>query len=572
MDVRVDTDFVRMRLPSGKESAQSVCPSDPNFRKFAANYVCDVAKCGVDLIMFDDDFRYGNLSGSVGCLCDNHLAYMSELLGEKVTLEALDSKLFEDGANKYRSAWIKSKRHFFELFASDMRAALDKVAPHVRLGFCASYCSWNQDGITPYETAKILAGNTKPFFRLCAAPFWVGREGLTSQTLQDIIEFARLQLSYRGEDDRNTEVFSEGDTYPRPRWIVPASHLEGFDQALRISGGSDGILKYMMEYNSSEKHETGYRDRHLKNLPLYEKMDEMFADKECIGLRVFEYPGKYESTDVPEYITNERNLEFLGLPYASRMLAAASVPSVYSDTDTVGIVFGENAKYIPTQAARNGLILDARAAEILTKRGIDVGLEKKGKRMRIVTERFTSDNEKVLVDGAFAYELTINDGAKVESTFTTYDPTGKTMASPPRTIDYDNDRYDIIGSYTYENANGEKFLVFSFDGGLMPANLFRQYARADEIKRLIPYLGKSLGFTVCTSPHLYTIAKRNGNKTAVALWNFCTDSIEEPTIRIDTGSNVQIVSTIGCEAKICEDVIKLTRIEPFGFAAVEYSK
>ncbi len=570
MDVRADSGFFRMRTISGKESSQSVCPSDSDFRKLYAEYLCELADCGVDLIMFDDDFRYGNQAGSVGCVCDNHLAYMSELLGEKVTLETLDGKLIEGSTNKYRSAWIKSKRHFFELFASEMREALDKVAPHVRLGFCSSYCSWSQDGITPYELSKILAGNTKPFFRLCGAPFWVGRDGLSGFAIQDIIEFARFQVSLRGEDDKNTEAFGEGDTWPRPRWISPANYLEGFDQALRISGGSDGILKYMMEYTPSERHETGYCDIHIKNLPIYEKADKMFADKECIGVRIFEYLGNYENSDIPTYLTTEKSVEFLGLPYTSRMLAAASVPGVYGDADTVGIVFGENAKYLPREALKNGLILDARAAEILTERGIDVGLVKKGDRMHIAVENFAIDNEMIPVSG-FAYELTIKDIAKVESRFITYDATGMTLSSPVHNIIYTGDRNDIVGSYTYENADGERFLVFAFDGGVMPDNLFRDYSRADQLKRVLPYLGKTYGFTICTAPHLYTIAKRKDNKTAVALWNFCIDSVEEPTIRLDN-KNARIVSTIGCEAKLSDGVITLSRIEPFGFAAVEFAE
>ncbi len=569
MDARKNSKFVRMRIPSGEESVQSICPSDPNFRKFAADYICDVAKCGVELIMYDDDFRYGNLQGSVGCVCDNHLAYMSEILGEKVTLETLDGKLFAGGANKYRSAWIESKRHFFELFASDMRAALDKVAPHVRLGFCASYCSWNQDGITPYELSKILAGNTKPFFRLCGAPFWASLNIISDHTLPDVIEFARLQLSFRSEEDQNTEVFSEGDTWPRPRWKCPANYLESFDQALRISGEPDGIMKYTMEYISSENYETGFNKRHLKNLPLYKKMDEMFADKECIGIRVFEYPCTYENTDVPAHITNSRDLEFTALPYASRMLAAANIPISYKATDTVGIVFGENAKYIPLEAAKNGLILDAKAAEILTERGIDVGLKKKGDRFKVIIENFTENNELLNVDGTFAYEMTLNNGAKVESMFITYDCSGMRVSYPAKNMAYDDDLKKIVGSYTYENANGEKFLVFAFDGGAMPDVIYKPYARMNQLKKIIPFLGKTCGLTICTEPYLYTIVKRNGTKVAIALWNFIADPIDEPYITIEN-KNAKIVSTIGCEATLCDGVIKLSRIEPYGFAAVEY--
>ena len=519
--------------------------------------------------MLDDDFRYGNLDSSTGCLCDNHIAYMSDLLGEKLSLDFLRDKLFTGEANKYRRAWLESKAHFFRIFSEDMRAAVDEVNPSIRLGLCSSYCSWDQDGITPYELSKILAGTTKPFLRLSGAPFWAARRSPDNHTLQDTIEFARLQLSFIPDD--TAEVFSEDDSYPRPRWRCPASYIEGFDQALRVSGGSDGVLKYTMDYTSTERYETGYNALHIKNLSLYDKIDEMFGSKKCIGLRVFEHREKYEDMDIPEWIASERELEFYtAFSYASRMLSAATIPSVYEDTDTVGIAFGENAKYLPDSAFKNGLILDTRAAEILTERGIDVGIVKKGKRTRVIAESFRHGSETVDIGGAFAYELTLRDGATVESTFTTFDPSAQTLTYPAYNVALYKDHNEIVGSYTYENANGERFLVFAFDGQLAAETLFRSYARADQLKRVIPYLGKCCGLTVCTSPHLYTIAKQDSSRVAVALWNFSCDFVEEPYIRIDSTQHARITSTVGCTAEISDGRISLSRLEPFGFAAVEY--
>ena len=48
MDTRSQSEYTRMRFLSGEESGQSVCPSDEKFRAFAKEYICDLAKCGVD--------------------------------------------------------------------------------------------------------------------------------------------------------------------------------------------------------------------------------------------------------------------------------------------------------------------------------------------------------------------------------------------------------------------------------------------------------------------------------------------------------------------------------------------
>ncbi len=119
--------YTHMKGVSGAESKDFICPSDPDFRRMAGSYLADVAACGVDMILFDDDFRYGTLSHGSGCVCKNHIAYMEEELGETIDTQDLPALLLSGTANRYRSAWQHSKRHYFEVFAKEMRASVDKV-------------------------------------------------------------------------------------------------------------------------------------------------------------------------------------------------------------------------------------------------------------------------------------------------------------------------------------------------------------------------------------------------------------------------------------------------------------
>ncbi len=296
----------------------------------------------------------------------------------------------------------------------------------------------------------------------------------------------------------------------------------------------------------------------------------MFGDKECIGVRVFEDLRKYEDMSVPSAADTEAKVEYLMFSYASRMLAAANVPNVYSDVDTVGIAFGENARYVSREDIKKGIILDARAAEILAERGIDVGFERKGESVGVNFENFVFNNERVLIQSSSAYIFELKEGAKVESTFTTVG--NLTEMASSWSNDASGVKNEIVASYTYENSQGERFLVFTFDGGLAHNTLLRSYARADQIKRALPYLGKSAGFYICTAPDLYSIAKRKEAKVSVGLWNFCADAVDDPVIYIDGGIKAHVISTIGCEAVVEDGAIKLSRIEPYGFAAVEYEE
>lgn len=51
--------YQRIKDSTGEEFNQSACPMDEEFVRFAAEYMQDIAKTGVDMIMFDDDFGFG---------------------------------------------------------------------------------------------------------------------------------------------------------------------------------------------------------------------------------------------------------------------------------------------------------------------------------------------------------------------------------------------------------------------------------------------------------------------------------------------------------------------------------
>jgi hypothetical protein len=83
---------------------------------------------------------------------------MSELLGETVEEDGLAKKLWSGGRNKYRSAWLKANGHYFKEFAKKAREAVDSVNSNIRLGACSCMTTWDFDGVSTPELAKILAG------------------------------------------------------------------------------------------------------------------------------------------------------------------------------------------------------------------------------------------------------------------------------------------------------------------------------------------------------------------------------------------------------------------------------
>ena len=233
---------------NGKKISAFACPSDKEFLKFSSEYFKKFSDCGIDLLMFDDDFRFGFYSDTPTCLCDNHIAKINQIVGEDLSRDELKEKILNGSKNKYRDAYLKCNGEFLKDFCREMRKAIDEVNPNLRIGYCACMSNWDLDGTTPTELTRILAGDTKPFLRLIGAPYWAVEKN-DNCNLQDVIELERMEKSWI--DDQEIEIMAEGDCYPRPRFRCPASFLEGFDTAIRVSGCTDGILKYGIDYHSN---------------------------------------------------------------------------------------------------------------------------------------------------------------------------------------------------------------------------------------------------------------------------------------------------------------------------------
>ena len=248
LNLRGEHSFTHMTAVSPDEPtlAGICCPADEAFRAFFSRYVKELAACGVDLIMLDDDFRYAFFGPHMGCLCDHHMSMIRNMLGEELSRSELAKRILSGGRNPYRDAWLAANGAAMESFARSLREAIDSVDPTIRLGSCACLGSWDLDGIDARRLAHLLAGKTKPFVRLIGAPYWAAT-GSKGCFLQDVIELERMESAWTR--DESIEIMAEGDTYPRPRLSCPSSYLEGFDLAMRASGATDGILKYTKDFN-----------------------------------------------------------------------------------------------------------------------------------------------------------------------------------------------------------------------------------------------------------------------------------------------------------------------------------
>lgn len=543
------------KMLSLEGESRDCCPLDENFIAFAGGYLMDIAECGVDLIMFDDDFRFGFRPG-MHCVCEKHMELIRSILNENISAAELSEKIFTGGKNKFRDAFLKADGESLKLFARKMREYADKVNPNLRLGLCACMSTWDNDGIDAATLSNILAGKTKPFLRLIGAPYWANEKSWGNR-LQNVVELSRMERSWC---ESGIEIFCEGDTYPRARHKTPSSYLELFDTAMRADGTTDGILKYMADYYSSPDYEKGYVDAHVRNKKLYEEIDKIFSNKEACGIRIYEKMNKLADMVIPKEAEGKSKAENLFFSVAGRMLSDCSVPSVYCGEGVCGIAFGENITAVSYDAMKKGVIIDAEAARILNQNGIDTGIVLRRKKYFVYEEYFVDDNEYVR-GGYKGYDVKLKPDAEVKSYF---------ICQNESNAKENTDFIRVPGSYIYENKHGHKFLVFNFDAYFNTEEIYRSYSRSRQIS-LAPLIfrGKKLPAYSFGNPDLYIMCKKGGGSMAVGLWNMFADCVYNPVVELD--EEYKKIKFIGCEGNLKGNKVFLSKIYPFSFAGFEVS-
>ena len=540
--------YTMMTSPDGRKSSSVVCPTDENYCNLMYSFLADCTATGVDMIMFDDDFRYGFHDIGFGCLCENHRKLICEQLGENVSRETIAEGILNGGKNKYRDAFIAANGIAFESFAKGCRESVDSVNQNVRLGFCSCITSWDIDGTTPDRLSTILAGKTKPFYRLIGAPYWAAMGAWGHSRLSYVIEQERLEASRR--KDKNIEIFSEGDTFPRPRHRVPSAYLEGLDTVLRADGCTDGILKYSFDYAADYDYEQGYNKNHLHNLPLYDAIDKMFSDKETVGVRVYDKAEKFGDISMPTHKDNPSRVQELAFNTAARFLTANSIPTVYSGNEHSGVAFGEDAKILTSEDLNAGVILDFAAAKILSEKGIDTGIFGEDTLVQMGDIEYFSDGEKIgHLSSITLHKCRLNENVIADSYSLV-----------------DGEKIPVC--YRYQNADGQKFVIYSFDGYFADEEIFRNYKRQKQLIDSVEWLSSRKIPVICTgNPDLYILAKQNGEKLSAGLWNFSPDRIFSPCVEF--GGKIKSIRTYGANGEFNENEVILSDIEPYGFAAIE---
>ena len=538
---------------NGQRRPQGVCPFCKAFTADYAKAVKALAEAGFRKIVLDDDFRMQVTSIKAFCFCEEHLKFYSNYLGKPVTIEDMRRNLYEtEGPNEYRRAWMAGCQAGLESFSRAIRQAVDEVDDTVEMTVCAGPTLFGGDGTSIYKIADILRGKgQQKEFRLIGAPYWQTHGFVTNP--MEAYDFVRRQAF--DAKRKGYYTIGEGDPHQRPRYATSAAALEFFYTLMLADGNCDRMMKYGLDYYSSFDYENGYAEFHEYNKPIYREIKAMFGGKSCTGFYVHE-----------PFDTVEKAMKLPTSPDAYKLTSGVrkfavdlSLPTS-NEVGGVNIIFGEHANSIDLSLLKNGNILDMPAALYLTKQGVDVGLAQ----FEPVPHPVSPFNE---------YYVEEDDVTHV------FDPLFEhcrlTPAAGARVLSIHNlVGGDVVGSYSYENAAGERFLVFNFNAELqmLSKGLFRSYYRQKQVIGLYEWLnGKRLDAYSLKNPDLYIMTKKNETALAIGLWNNFPDAILRPTVEL--GESYSRARFVNCEGRLSGNRLILDKpLGAYSFCFIELNK
>ena len=281
----------------------------------------------------------------------------------------------------------------------------------------------------------------------------------------------------------------------------------------------------------------------------------MFGEGANAGVRIIVDPHTYRDSDLDLGCINDVSPR----PLDATMFGNCSVPTVYRGHGVCTSAFGENARKLDLSLLGDGMILDAVSSVILTEKGVDVGLGSYGALYdKNIHDICTNDPE---------YKSFISEGdVRMLSC---------TLAESAQPLLYVSEpKEENTLAYRYENAKGERFLVFLFEGnsvythtGVCLSGLTNNYAVQEVLLRSIPWISRKKLPAYCEGhPELYVMCHKDENSTSVALFNCFADAITKLKIHLD--KPYTHIECLGCEAEVDGDTVTLaTKLHAFESAA-----
>lgn len=541
----------------GNESGHAVCPLHEGFVSYYIDALVkfiEKTKEHCDELYFDDDYRINWICSRPYCFCEQHMRKYCEELGENIDRKTFKEKVFETPVNRYKDAYLKVNAQVLREFTLKIREAVDRVDPQYNLGLATGPSLWGVELINGAEIASLLKAKGKEeMIRLSGGPYWCMQTvpKAFDLNLGNVIDFTRRQAKYCKENFPQSRVLAEADSWPRVRYVTPASYLENFSLAVCADENFDGMFKYFFTCQNSLSFDSGYMESAKTNLALSEKVKKMFREKVSCGIHPYESMQRFRHEKIATDVAIDIEKNHINKGITSRFFNDLSIPTTF-EKESLYAVFGENAEDFDLGLLKYGAVLDIDAAQILCRRGVDVGLcSCKAEPSGNYLETFNFSEDTLAAEWDEVYDIKLKAGGVAQG----YVTDGKK-------------RY--ISSYFYENKNGERFYVFAFS---MKKEFFKTMVCRNPLRQKQVHNacllagGRPLKVISINQPYLYTMVKEGEGRTAIGLWNFSAEHIRNLELIIDRPCSV--INTLQCSAEAAENKVIVKELYSNEFAAIE---
>jgi hypothetical protein len=544
-DLRSVIDWETYVDEKGIASTSTCCTAGEKFRALGGAKLKAWSETKPDVIWIDDDIRFHNHGTPTpgvwagtsahrvdfGCFCDHHIAMFNEKYGthynrEQIVDGILKGEGLSDGTECLRRMWLE----FSDDCAADVcdwvETIVHSVSPETRVALMSS--TPDVHSVEGRDWGRFLSELTGPHVPLIRPHFGPYTENAAREFFNSYLLVEQLKTDIQAQYDKPFEFCPEIENTRFTRW---AKSLAATEYQMKLSAflGAKGVTFSVYDLDGcvlAEEPEFG--DLMQELTPYMEKMSQMdLWDWESDGFALITAPDRVAAP------WNEKSVkEMFHLStgrFWDQALLKAGIPCKYVspahladvtcaalDRFTAGMLSDEEL----TGLLGKGLLLDAGAAELLTKRGFGayIGVKVNEKSPCIVAceefKTFTHADKSAIrvpsrMEGYHWNHLAL-EGAEEISTLVT--PEGKTYP----------------GFTRFENSLGGTVYVYATNGSL--GDGFYTHHRVRLLKDLYKELSKGDAIKVNNLSYALTAVKKNGNQVALFIANMAADAIDRFTI------------------------------------------
>ncbi len=331
------------------------CPQDRGFRDYILEAIKGLAASRPAFRHVDDDF----CNKSEECFCPLHMAEYNRRLGREWSREELVGHLKKAPASDPVAQTVTAVLHeVLVSFATEIRTAIDAVAPGARCGFCCP-------GGGQYNLADVtrtLADSTEPFLRIACAIY-----GEARPTVLPWISRYTAVRTYASEGIR--DLIAESDTFPHNRYRESAVALHAHITLGILNGLNGSKLWNTHLYDKDPGSGREYEQIMARHMKFYDAL------LNAVNGAVWQGPETPISDHWRDYhpLAPSRPLEFPD--FITSLLGRFGIPTRYGNTlePRTRLLAGDHPDRFTDDEIRaffkGGLLLDGGAATRLARRG-----------------------------------------------------------------------------------------------------------------------------------------------------------------------------------------------------------